>query len=66
MRELRRSREIAIQTVAYATGINVSMLSQAESGKRDLTDEQLTKIAKFYRVPKDDLMRDAIVRVEAA
>ena len=66
LRQLRRARELSLDQLSLDTGIADSRLSRAERGLLALTDAQLTTLAKYFRVPKDKLLREAVVRAEVA
>ena len=66
LRQLRKTRDLSLHLVSYHTGISTSQLSHAERGLTTLTEENLAKLAKFYRVPKGDLLRAATLRPEVA
>jgi transcriptional regulator with XRE-family HTH domain len=56
LRALRRERTATLAAVSEATGISVSTLSRLESGRRKATLELLLPLARFYRVPLDELV----------
>ncbi|WP_018639773.1 helix-turn-helix domain-containing protein [Parafrankia elaeagni] len=56
LRELRKGRGTTLPELSRATGISVSTLSRMESGQRRVTLEMLVKLARFYRLPIDDLV----------
>ena len=56
LRALRRDRNVTLATLAEATAISVSTLSRLESGHRKATLELLLPLARFYRVPLDELV----------
>ena len=66
LRQLLRSRDLSLDALASRTGINVSTLSRGERGLIDFTDEQKTSLARYFKVEKADLARDAVVRTEVA
>lgn len=60
MRLIRRAEmNHPLALVAHKTGINVGTLSEIERGLFRATDEQKTKLAKYYKRPFDELMKDA-------
>lgn len=65
MRQLRRDRDISIDQVASATGINVSTISRVERRLMTPTPENLKLLARFFKVAPEDLLKDAenVVRV---
>ncbi|TDB78002.1 MULTISPECIES: helix-turn-helix domain-containing protein [unclassified Micromonospora] len=56
LRALRQQRNVTLAQLAAATGISVSTLSRLESGGRRPTLELLLALARFHRVPLDDLV----------
>ncbi|MFJ6196224.1 helix-turn-helix domain-containing protein [Micromonospora sp. NPDC092111] len=56
LRALRQQRGTTLTQLAAATGISVSTLSRLESGGRRPTLELLLALARFHRVPLDDLV----------
>ncbi|MEH0842258.1 helix-turn-helix transcriptional regulator [Micromonospora sp. CPCC 205711] len=56
LRALRQQRAVTLTQLAAATGISVSTLSRLESGGRRPTLELLLALARFHRVPLDDLV----------
>ncbi|MGC5018259.1 helix-turn-helix domain-containing protein [Micromonospora sp. DT47] len=56
LRALRQQRGVTLAQLAAATGISVSTLSRLEAGGRRPTLELLLALARFHRVPLDDLV----------
>jgi transcriptional regulator with XRE-family HTH domain len=56
LREVRRRRACTLAEVSQGTGISVSTLSRLESGRRRPALDLLLPLARFYRVPLDDLV----------
>ncbi|SCE70785.1 transcriptional regulator, XRE family with cupin sensor [Micromonospora matsumotoense] len=56
LRALRQQRGVTLSQLGTATGISVSTLSRLESGGRRPTLELLLALARFHRVPLDDLV----------
>ncbi|MGB2569514.1 helix-turn-helix domain-containing protein [Micromonospora citrea] len=56
LRALRQQRAVTLAQLSAATGISVSTLSRLESGGRRPTLELLLALARFHRVPLDDLV----------
>ncbi len=50
LRELRKQREETLHQVSKGTDIDSPMLSKIERGERLPTNEQLKRLAKFYKV----------------
>ena len=48
LRNLREERNMPLQAAHDATGIELTLLSRIETGKRLPTDEQLAKLAQVY------------------
>lgn len=60
LRKIRRARRATLRGVEDATGISNAYLSQLENGKISKPSPNfLYKLAKFYEVPYEDLMRAA-------
>lgn len=56
LRHLRREREITLDVLSLATGINVSTLSRVERGLVQPTDQTLARLAKYFKVSADELL----------
>ncbi|WFE67675.1 XRE family transcriptional regulator [Micromonospora sp. WMMD714] len=56
LRALRQQRGVTLSQLGAGTGISVSTLSRLESGGRRPTLELLLALARFHRVPLDDLV----------
>src|SRR6266568_3475256 len=54
LRELREGKGLPLRTVAAAADMDQASLSKAELGQRLLTKEQVSKLAKLYKVNKTD------------
>lgn len=48
LRNLREERNMSLQSAKEATGIEITLLSRIETGKRLPTDEQLLKLSQVY------------------
>ena len=55
LRELRKGRGETLHQVAMGTNIDSPMLSKIERGERLPTNEQLKRLAKFYKVSEASL-----------
>ena len=55
--ELRKERNLTLQAVHLKTGIALASLSAYERGRYAPSIENLCKLAKFYKVPLDELLR---------
>lgn len=66
LRQLRLARGLKLDEVALATGVDVAIVSKAE--RRVLRGRQhaLQKLAEFYGVHVDDLLKDAVLHAEVA
>lgn len=56
IRNLRETREMSQIELAKIIGINNSVLSRIESGKRDVEDFLLVKFAEYFKVTSDYLL----------
>jgi len=57
LRQLRRGRDLTLDELARATGIDVSRLSRAERNLVDLSEAQRDKLAKYFRVDDPDALQ---------
>lgn len=57
IRDLREDHDLTQQTVAEAIGITQRKYSYLETQTQPLTDELLVKLAKYYGVSIDYLLR---------
>ena len=57
IRDLREDRDLAQREVAAAIGITQRKYSYLETGTQPLTDELLTRLADFYGVSIDYLLK---------
>jgi HTH-type transcriptional regulator, competence development regulator len=55
LRELRKEREETLHQVSMSTDIDSPLLSKIERGERLPTNEQLKRLAKFYKVSETSL-----------
>lgn|SRR5690554_4368624 len=55
LRELRKDKGQTLHQVSVGTDIDSPLLSKLERGERLPTDEQIKKLAKYYKVPETDL-----------
>jgi transcriptional regulator with XRE-family HTH domain len=55
IRKLRQSREEPLRVVAAAVGIDSTLLSKLEHGDRFPTELQISKFAKFFKLPEGEL-----------
>lgn len=62
IKNLREKNELSQSELAEKIGINNSVLSRIESGDRQLRDDELVKIADFFKVSTDYLLGRTNVR----
>jgi ribosome-binding protein aMBF1 (putative translation factor) len=55
LRNLRKDKSLTLHQVSKGADIDSPLLSKLERGERLPTDEQIKKIAKFYKVTESDL-----------
>ncbi|HLW40647.1 MAG TPA: DNA methyltransferase [Brumimicrobium sp.] len=55
-KSIREKRDLFLEDVKQKTGINKTLLSRIENGKRLPTKEQVIQLSKFYNVEKEDLI----------
>ena len=55
IRRLRQDREEPLRVVAAAVGIDSTLLSKLEHGGRFPTEAQISKLAKFFKVPEQEV-----------
>ncbi len=55
LREFRKNKEQTLHQVSVGTDIDSPLLSKLERGERLPTDEQIKKLAKYYKVAETDL-----------
>lgn len=55
LRELRKDKGQTLHQVSKGTDIDSPLLSKLERGERLPTDEQIKKLAKYYKVAEADL-----------
>ncbi len=53
---IREEKQLYLEDVKAETGINKTLLSRIENGKRLPTKEQVIQLSKFYNVEKSDLI----------
>ncbi len=54
--EMRKSRNLTMKNVADSIGIGLSAYQKYENGTRDISTENLIKLAEFYGVTTDYLL----------
>ncbi len=60
IRTLRTQRGEPLRVVAAAIEVDSSLLSKIEHGERLPTEQQLSKLAKYFDIPLDKLKAQAI------
>jgi len=56
IREVRLRKRIVLREVAFATGIDQTIINKFEMGERKPSREQIEKLADFYGLDKDELI----------
>jgi len=59
LRHLRRARELTLDDLSAATGIDVSRLSRGERLIVPFTDDQQAALAKYFKTPAEELLKEA-------
>ena len=60
LKEIREINNFSLQDVTRVTGINYTLLSRIENGKRLPTKEQIKKLASFYKFNEKELITHLI------
>lgn len=55
IRKIRQDREEPLRVVAAAVGIDSTLLSKLEHSDRFPTEVQISKFAKFFKIPEQEL-----------
>lgn len=55
IRKMRQDRKDPLRVIAAGVGIDSTHLSKLEHGDRFPTDAQISKFAKFFKVPEGEL-----------
>ena len=55
IRKLRQEREEPLRVIAAGVGIDSTLLSKLEHGERFPTELQISKFAKFFKLPEVEL-----------
>lgn len=55
-KNIREERKLLLEDVTKKTGINKTLLSRIETGKRLPTREQLNSLCKYYKAKKNDII----------
>lgn len=56
LRELRQTKELSLQEVSSAIGVDIAILSKMERGERKLSREVLEKLAELYKYDLKELL----------
>jgi transcriptional regulator with XRE-family HTH domain len=56
LRELRKSKQLPLRTVAAYLDIDQAILSRIERGQRKASREQIVKLAAYFNVSEDELL----------
>ncbi len=56
LRKIRESKNILLRQVASYLEIDTAMISKIERGERNLSRNQVIKLAKYYNVPEDKFL----------
>jgi transcriptional regulator with XRE-family HTH domain len=58
---LRISQEMTLKELAYALGLTAhGYISEIETGKKKPTAELVLKVARYFKVTTDDLLKDEL------
>src|SRR5690606_3977842 len=55
-KNIREEQKLLLEDVTKKTGINKTLLSRIENGKRLPTREQVNLLCKFYKAKKDEIV----------
>ena len=55
-KKIREEQKLLLEDVTKKTGINKTLLSRIENGKRLPTREQLNLLCKYYKIEKDEIV----------
>ena len=55
IRKLRQGRKEPLRVIAAAVGIDSTLLSKLERGERFPTEAQISKFAKLFKIPEQEL-----------
>ena len=55
-KNIREERKLLLEEVTKETGINKTLLSRIENGKRLPTREQVNQLCKYYKVEKNEII----------
>lgn len=57
LRRLRLEYGLTLEQVSYATGISASSIQALENDRREVMLRTAMKLARFYRLPLDEIWR---------
>ncbi|MBK7573297.1 MAG: helix-turn-helix transcriptional regulator [Bacteroidetes bacterium] len=57
LRQLRKAKDILLRQVATVLDTDTAVVSKFESGKKRPTESQVTKLAEYYSINKNELLR---------
>mgnify|MGYP000928590912 CR=1 FL=1 len=60
-KNIREERKLLLEDVTKKTGINKTLLSRIENGKRLPTREQVTQLGKYYKAEKNNLIVQQVI-----
>jgi HTH-type transcriptional regulator, competence development regulator len=60
IRELREGRDLPLRAVADATGMDLAHLHKIEQGQRLPTEEQTSRLAKFFKLDETEIQAQRI------
>lgn len=60
LRNLREQRDVPLRIVAAAADLDSTLLSKIELGDRLPTDAQADALARYYKIPADEMRRRVV------
>ena len=61
-KNIREEHKLLLEEVTKETGINKTLLSRIENGKRLPTREQVNQLCKYFKVEKTKLLFNGLVK----
>jgi Uncharacterized protein conserved in bacteria len=58
LRAIRETASLSLKDVANDIGIDTSLLGKIERNERQPTKEQIKQLAKFFKIDKNELIRE--------
>jgi transcriptional regulator with XRE-family HTH domain len=58
LRTIRETANLSLKEVANNIGIDTSLLGKIERNERQPTKEQIKQLAKFFKIDKNELIRE--------